>query len=393
MNAASRLGNGPSVATITGGIPATNLWFYRQIRFLVGDPAALISIPGQGSTLILRDIEMDRARRHARADRIASPRDFAPSGGLSGDRETATAQAAAECLNRAGVHQVTTDRTLPMLYTHILGKAGIEVRCDPERGVLERRAKDEQEVEFLRQAQRITEQAVEHACRMVASARAEKDGALTFEGAPLTSERIREEIDIWLLRRGFMNPAMIVAGGPKGADCHDRGSGPLRTEEPVIIDIFPRSRDTLYNGDCTRTVVHGPEKNISEPIRRMHTAVVEAKRAAIGATRAGVTGEAVHEATSRVITQHGFAMGLPKPSDPPTHTAMVHGTGHGVGLEVHEPPLLDKGGPALIAGDCLTIEPGLYCRALGGIRVEDMVIVRDGGCDNLNSIHEGLTWR
>lgn len=389
---AARTDHGGTLATITAGIPATNLWLYHQIRFIVGDPTALISIPGHGSTLILRDIEMGRAKERARADRVASPRDFAPASGLSGDRETATAQATAECLRRAGVDRVLTDRTLPMIYAHVLARAGIAVECDTERGVMERRAKDEQEVEFLRQAQRITEQAVEHACRMVASARAGAGGALAFEGAPLTSERVREEVDIWLLRRGYLNPVMIVAGGPQGADCHDRGSGPLRTEQPVIIDIFPRSRESLYNGDCTRTVVHGPEKNIPEPIRRMHSAVVEAKRSAIGATRAGATGEGVHQSAARVITQKGFAMGLPEPTDPPAHTAMVHGTGHGVGLEVHEPPLLDKGGPPLIVGDCLTIEPGLYCRALGGIRVEDMVIVRDGGCDNLNSIHEGLTW-
>ncbi|HHK42261.1 MAG TPA: M24 family metallopeptidase, partial [Planctomycetaceae bacterium] len=86
------------------------------------------------------------------------------------------------------------------------------------------------------------------------------------------------------------------------------------------------------------------------------------------------------------------AVGLPKPEDPETYTAMVHGTGHGIGLEVHEPPLLDLGGPPLVAGDALTIEPGLYSRAIGGIRVEDMVIVTDDGCLNLNTLPEGLDW-
>ncbi|MCA9283423.1 MAG: hypothetical protein KDA30_15455, partial [Phycisphaerales bacterium] len=105
----------PSHATLMGGIPAHNPSFYRRIRFSVGDPAVIIEVPGQGSTLIIRDIEADRARQKARADKVCVPADFVPAGGLSGDRETATAQSAAEFLKRAGVKEVVTDRTLPML--------------------------------------------------------------------------------------------------------------------------------------------------------------------------------------------------------------------------------------------------------------------------------------
>jgi len=384
--------NHAQTATILAGIPERNLSFYRTIRFRVTDPAALITLPGAGSTLIIRDIEMDRAKKHARADKVFCPRDFAPASGLSGDRETATAQSAAECLKRAGVQRVVTDRALPMIFAHFIAEAGIEVVCDPEMGVLERRSKDAQEVEFLRIAQHATEEAVELACRMVARASAKADGSLHLDNAPLTSERIKQEVDVWLLKRGYDNSPAIVAGGPQGADCHHRGSGTLRTEQPVIVDIFPRSRETLYNGDCTRTVVHGKPGNIPDPVREMHEAVLEAKRAAISATKAGVTGEQVHEATTKVITSRGYKMGLPGPSDPPSYCTMAHGTGHGVGLEVHEPPLLDKGGPALVVGDCLTIEPGLYSHAIGGIRVEDMVIVRQHDCENLNTLHEGLSW-
>ncbi|HBS28009.1 MAG TPA: hypothetical protein DEB06_00830 [Phycisphaerales bacterium] len=379
-------------ATILAGVPAHNLSFYRAVRFRVGDPAALISIPGAGSIFILRDIEIDRARRSARAGAFASPKDFAPPGGLSGDRETATAQAAAECLRRRGVTRVIADRTLPLIFAHYIRHAGIDVVCDPDIGVLERRAKDEQEVAHLRIAQRATEEAIEMVCRTIARAEARGDGSLHSDGAPLTSERLRQEADIWLLRRGYTNPPAIIACGPQGADCHDRGSGPLYTEQPVIVDIFPQSRETLYCGDCTRTVVHGKPGNIPAQLRDMHSAVVEAKRAAIGVTRAGATGEQVHGATTGVITARGFRVGLPGPTDPPSYCAMVHGTGHGVGLEVHEPPLLDKGGPPLVAGDCLTIEPGLYSHAIGGVRVEDMVIVRESGCENLNALPEGLTW-
>jgi Xaa-Pro aminopeptidase len=158
----------------------------------------------------------------------------------------------------------------------------------------------------------------------------------------------------------------------------------------VIVDIFPRVKKNLYNGDCTRTVVHG---DIPAEVSKMHAAVVAAKAAATRAVRAGVTGQYVHEATVRSMEQSGYSMGLPAADAPDSFTSMTHGTGHGLGLEVHEPPLLAVGGPELVAGDVVTIEPGLYGRRYGGVRVEDMVVVREEGCENLNQLHEGLVWK
>jgi Xaa-Pro aminopeptidase len=374
------------------GIPATNFALYHRLRFLVGDPTALIELPegdGVSRTLLLRDIEMERARKHARVDRVGCPADYAPESGLSGDRETATAQAVAELLRRNEIRTVTVDRSLPYIFAHHIAEVSIGVECDLEMGVLERRSKDEQEIAWLREAQQVTEDSMAMACEMVARATANAEGLLISDGAPLTSERVRAAVDIFLTERGYANPGSIVACGPAGADCHDRGSGEIHTGQPVIIDIFPTNRQTLYNGDCTRTVVHG---DICDRLVEMHRVVVAAKAAAVAATRTGATGEDVHRATIGVIEGNGFAMGLPRADDPLDYCAMTHGTGHGVGLDVHEPPLLDFNGPELVRGDCLTIEPGLYSRAIGGVRVEDMVIVEDDGCDNFNQLSEGLAW-
>jgi len=304
-------------------------------------------------------------------------------------RILATAQAAAECLRRAGIESVVADRSLPLIFSEVIREAGIQVVCDLEMGVLERRCKDQQEIKWLCESQRVTEGAMEMACHLVAKAQPKSDGTLVWEGRPLTSERVRAAIDHWLLERAFYNPPCIISGGLAGADCHDRGSGALRTGEPVIIDIFPQCQETRYYGDCTRTVVNG---TIPEPVARMHATVVEAKRVAVAATRAGVTGEQVHRATSEVMIKHGYQMGLPPGNGPDSYCSMTHGTGHGIGLDVHEPPLLDFNAPQLVVGDALTIEPGLYRRDLGGIRVEDMVIVTEDGCLNLNRLPEDLDW-
>jgi len=383
-----------SQATIMAGIPEVNAALYRRLRFAVGDPVAFIELPEKdrpgSSILILRDIEMERARQKARADQVSCPADFAPEGGLSGDRETATAQAAAECLRRAGVERVTADRTLPLIFAEVIRQSGIQVDCDPDMGVIERRSKDQEEIAWIREAQRATEGAVQMACELIARAEVRRDGVLLHEGETLTSERVRTIIDIWLLERQYSNPPSIIAGGQQGGDCHNEGSGELKTGEPVIVDIFPNSRASRYNGDCTRTVVHG---DVPDALARMHSAVVEAKAAGIAALRPGASGEEVHLATAAAITRHGYAMGLPKEGSPDSYCAMTHGTGHGVGLDIHEPPLLDLKGPELVVGDVVTVEPGLYTNSLGGVRVEDMAVVTEHGCENLNTLHEGLDWR
>ena len=212
---------------------------YHAIRFAAHDPAVFITIPGQRSILIIRDVELERAKKHARADRVYVPKDFAPASGLSGDREIATAQAAAECLRRHAVRRVAGDRSLPLVYVEMMREVGVEVVFDAELGVADRRRKDDAEVAFLRQAQRDTESAIRMACEVIRRAKPRSGGELEYDGDVLTSERVKTLIDLHLLKLGYANGESIVAGGPIGADCHHPGAGVLRTGEPVIVDVFP----------------------------------------------------------------------------------------------------------------------------------------------------------
>lgn len=380
-------------AKLLAGIPAENSALFHRVRFNVGDPAAWIelykdedNVPTT-SLFLVRDIEVDRAKKAVKADRVAAPAEFTPEGGLSGDRATATAQAVAECLKRQKVSLVTTDRTLPFIYAWHVQQAGIALEYAAEMGVLERRVKDSQEIEWLQKAQAVTEDAIVMACETIARSTAGRDRILQFGGAQLTSERMRQMISVYLLERGFSNHHdSIVASLPQSADCHERGSGPLETEQAVIVDIFPQDLSTRYWGDCTRTVVHGQP---TEPLVKMHAAVVDAKRAATLALLPGATADSVHAATKSTLARHGYRFARGEISD---EAVMPHGTGHGVGLEVHEPILLDDNGGTLLAGEVFTVEPGLYSRDHGGVRVEDMLVVQGHEPKNLNRLHEGLNW-
>ena len=381
-------------AIVMGGISATNMTLFHQTRFRVGDPLAFADISAANGarkrTLIVRDIELDRAKQHARADVFAVPSEFAPAAGLSGERDVSTAQALAECLRRAGVKRAVCDRTFPGVFMHVLVGAGIAVRCDLDLFQSSRRSKDAVELQAMDVSQRATEDAMELACRLIARAGVNKNGELMHEGAPLSSERVRGEIDIFFARCGFENPRSIVAGGAQGADCHHDGDGVLRTGELIMVDIFPKSKSSGYWGDCTRTVVHG---TVLPQAARMHAAVVQAKAAAVRAAHVGAGGGDVHGETLRVIHEHGFSSGTPPVGAPDSWCGMVHGTGHGLGLDVHEPPLVDRGGLTLVAGDVITIEPGLYCKAVGGVRVEDAYVIEATGARRLGrGLPEGLDW-
>jgi len=377
------------LATIRAGVPAVSKAVYHAIRFLAHDPAVFIELLGEKkrTILIIRDVELERARKFAKADRVYPPAHFAPTAGLSGDREIATAQAAVECLLRHGVRRVAGDRSLPLLYVELAREAGVEITLDFDLGVVQRRQKDDFEVEAMAQAQRDTESAIAMACETILNAPADAAGVLQLDGAPLTSERVKTLIDLHLLKLGYENGESIVAAGPIGSDCHHPGAGEIRTGQPVMVDVFPMNKSTLYHGDSTRTVCHG---DVPDVVRKMHAIVAEAKAAAEKATRAGITGDNVHYATVAVMKSHGVHIGFPPPDAPADLLFLPHGTGHGLGLDLKEPPLLDFKGVELLDGDAVTIEPAVYCKSVGGVRIEDLYIVRADRAQNLGGLSEDL---
>jgi Xaa-Pro aminopeptidase len=373
-------------AKLLAGIADKNASLYQRLQVPLGDPAAWIEFDTMRIALV-RDLEMDRVRQKSNADDVTCPAEHAPPTGLSADRETATAEAVVQLLRTYHTEAVTADRTLPYIYVWHLEQAEIDVQYDEDFGVLDRRVKTHQEIESLERAQSITEQVMRMLCETVARCNVADDRSLLCENEPLTSERVRSMAAIEFMKRGFsMTHGAIVASVPDSADCHHSGQGKLFTQTPIIIDLFPRDESTRYWGDCTRTVVHGEP---SDAVKAMHAAVIEAKAAATAALFADNTADAVHNAADAVLMRHGYPQSRGTITD---HPSIQHGTGHGIGLDVHEPILLDHDGGVLLAGEVFTVEPGLYGRKDGGVRVEDMLVVTEGEPRNLNRLPQSLCW-
>jgi Xaa-Pro aminopeptidase len=376
----------PTIARILAGVADKNASLFKRIGVPLGDPAAWIELDSKRIALV-RDLEMDRVEQQGHADDVTCPAEHPPPAGLSPDRETATAEAAAQLLRAARVEEVYADRSLPYIFAWHLQQAEIEILYDAELGVEDRREKSHLEIDALAAAQKVTEEVMRMICETVARSTADSEGKLKHEGETLTSERVRSMAATQFMKRGFsMTQGAIIATAPQVADCHHSGDGPLYTERPVVIDLFPRDESTRYWGDCTRTVVHG---QASDTVRAMHAAVVEAKAAATAKLTAGNTADAVHKAAEEVLLGHGYPSSR---GEITPHPSIQHGTGHGIGLDLHEPILLDHEGGEVLEHEVFTVEPGLYGRNDGGVRIEDMLVVTRATPRNLNTLPDGLNW-
>ncbi len=335
-------------------------------------------VTSDGVTLLVSGLEYGRAAKEAGADTVTRLSEYDHRSLLEeyGPYEGRIRTIAA-FLEDEGVESVAVPTGFPTGTADGLRNQGVSVTVEPE-GIVEdvRATKTEWEIERVRATQRANEAAMATAEELLASAEVD-DGVLYHEGDPLTSERVKREIEITLLRHGCSLDDTIVACGADGADPHDRGSGPLEAGELVVIDIFPRDRETKYFADMTRTFVRGEP---SEEMRRRYDVTREAYEAALEAIEPGVTGADVHDAACDVIEAAGYDT---LRSDPSAETGFIHSTGHGVGLAIHEQPSLSPSGGELEAGHVVTVEPGLYDPEVGGVRIEDLVVVTEDGHENL----------
>ncbi|WP_049968632.1 M24 family metallopeptidase [Haloferax prahovense] len=342
------------------------------------DPYVTLYTP-EGIHLLVSTLEFGRAKKESRADTVSRLSDYdyrdkhAEHGAVVGKAKTVAA-----FLADYGVGSLAVPADFPLGTADALREEGVTVEAEADDVLTNIRAvKSDEEVEHIHAAQDANEAAMRAAEGLIRAADVAEDGTLTYESDPLTSERVREEIEVTLLRHGCALDETIVACGADAADPHDRGGGPLHADEAVIIDIFPRDKETKYNGDMTRTFVKGEP---SPEIREWFDLTEEAFEAALDAVEPGATGKDVHDAVCDVYEAAGEST---LRADPSAETGFIHSTGHGVGLDVHELPSLSPSGEELRPGHVITIEPGLYDPEIGGVRIEDLVVVTEDGYENL----------
>lgn len=240
-----------------------------------------------------------------------------------------------------------------------------------------REIKTPAEIAALREGNRCSAIGIAAAARVLRASKI-KGRSLVFEGKLLTSERLKFSIESACLAAGSVSANTIAAGGDQACDPHERGSGPLRPDELIIVDVFPRVAATGFHGDMTRTFLRG---TASDAQRALVAAVRAAQLAALGKIRAGITGRSVHEAVVAAFSARGYETKHTEKGS----TGFFHGTGHGLGLAVHEAPGLSPRYDSILRrGHVVTVEPGLYYPGLGACRIEDVVQVTASGSNLLS---------
>jgi len=277
---------------------------------------------------------------------------------------------------------------VPFEFPHGLASALVDegIRVKPSSGSIfpEREFKTPAEVRKISKALRMTEEGIRAGIALLKKTRPDSKGRLMLGKTMLTSERLRSEIDGTINDLGGKASHTIVACGNHAVEAHEVGHGPLKANQTIILDVFPRDMTTGYFGDITRTVVRG---RASDRVHELYQAVHDAREAAIDAVAPGVRCKAVDGVARDLFLSRGFQTGRMGGR----MQGFYHGTGHGVGLQIHEAPRVSpKGTGCLREGQVLTIEPGLYYHRIGGVRLEDVVVVTAKGARNLTRIESVL---
>ncbi len=301
--------------------------------------------------------------------------------GLS--RDQVALELYARACKRFGIGEAVAPWTFPLEAADHLRASGIELRSDRAFFDGRRRVKNAAELEGIRRAQRAAEAGMSAARDLLRQAEPAAGGALVADGGPLTSERIKRAIEEAFIDNDCTAEEFIVSHGPQSAVGHNMGSGQILAGEPVVIDLWPRDRESACFADMTRTFVVGEP---AEEVREWQRLVKEALDLAIEHTRPGIAGVELFRETCELFQAAGYPTQLSKEEGSQLHDGFFHGLGHGVGLEVHEEPNLGRTGSGeLVAGDVVTVEPGLYRSGYGGCRLEDLLLVTQDGCENLTS--------
>jgi Xaa-Pro aminopeptidase len=348
----------------------------------VGDPFIYLNF-GRRPLIVMSDLEIDRARRQAPQCRTVSLSAYQQKLRRDGVKFPGFAHVVREILREHKTRRVTVPDNFPLGLARELKRLGIKLKT--LAGFFpQREFKSADEVRKISAALTMAEVGMAEGMEVLRRSRIARNRNLIYHGLPLTSEKLRAVIDCAILQASGLAGNTIVAGGKQGCDPHERGFGRLRANEPIIIDIFPRSQKTGYFGDITRTVVRG---RAGEAAKKLYDTVLRGQKLGFEKIRAKTPTAEVHKAVQKFFVQQGYKTGRRNGR----MEGFFHGTGHGLGLEIHEAPRMGATSRGkLKAGQVVTVEPGLYYPEIGGVRLEDVVLVTTNGAKNLTRFEKVL---
>ena len=349
--------------------------------FFAPDPFLYVEAGGR-RVMVMSDLELDRARRQARVRDVRSWSRIAKRIQAAGRKATPSA-VAADVARRLGARRVQVPRSFPVGLARELEKLGLGVTVAPDPFWPERERKRPPEVRAITEALRAAEGGLEAGLSALRACRIGRDGYLRRDGRRFTAEDLRSAVNQTIMARGCVPAHTICAPGDQAVDPHEEGHGPIRAHEPVVMDIFPRSERTGYFGDLTRTVVRG---RASERLKEVYALVEEGVRLGHRRVKPGADGVAIHREIQALFESRGYRTGV----QGGRMQGFFHGTGHGLGLQIHEAPSISVRPSTLRAGHVVTVEPGLYYLGLGGVRIEDVALVTPRGSRNLTRVPKRL---
>lgn len=354
---------------------------YYATRFLAPDDFVFMQIRGK-KHLLMSDLEVDRARSEAKVDQVHSTSKLAADYKKKYDKSPRYLDLIEEFAKTHSALDFIVPGNFQLSYADELRKRGFQITIGPEPFFEERTRKSKEEIAAVTKAIRLTEDAIRAAISVLKKSVIKK-GFLYYHGNKLTSEDIKRVINVKLMENNCIANNSIVSCGIQCVDPHDWGTGPLYANESIIMDIFPRDAESRYHADITRTVVRGKAK---PKLKRMFDAVIEGQKIGFKNIREGADGSVVHGMIAKRFEELGFKTGVINGR----MQGFFHGTGHGLGLDVHEAPRVGRAKDILKAGQIVTVEPGLYYEDAGGIRIEDDVVVTKTGCKILSTLERKL---
>ena len=376
----AKLRNDQALLMVTASEGDANMLY--AVGFFVPDPFIFFQHK-KAKFVVMSDLEIDRAKKQADVDRVLSLSAYQRKLRKVGKTPVGMTDILDLLFRERGIRSLIVPANFSALLTDQLRAKGYSVQIKRDPFWPEREAKDRVEVAQITESLRVARLGLEAGIRMLKRTRTKRDGYLYLNGTRLTSEMLKTAVNTTIMAQGWLPSHTIISSGNQCVDPHHEGTGPIKANTSIIFDIFPRSQRNGYFGDLSRTVVRG---RASDKLKEIYATVQAGQKIGYEQIRDGVNGKDVHQNILNLFESRGFHTGRINGR----MQGFFHGTGHGLGLDIHEPPRIAPVDAILRTGHVVTVEPGLYYLGVGGVRLEDVVVVTAKGNRNLTDCPQFL---